>query len=127
MLEEEGAVALRCPLVQIADLEDTSQAEDWIEQLIAAKTLRFHRPADRRWPAQSRDRPQRGKKRDDFIRALAKSRIVTRGPKPARALREIGLVPALTASEPTSAGILDTLKKKNLQGRRIGVQLCASL
>ncbi len=120
MLEEEGAVALRCPLVQIADLEDTSQAEDWIEQLIAAPfdfTVLLTGDGLRKLIDLS------GEKRDDFIHALAKSRIVTRGPKPARALREIGLVPALTASEPTSAGILDTLKKKNLQGRRIGVQL----
>ena len=35
LLEAEGAAAVRCPLVQILDLEDISEAEAWIEQLIA--------------------------------------------------------------------------------------------
>jgi uroporphyrinogen-III synthase len=35
MLEDEGAAAMRCPLVQICDLEDISEAQAWIEQVIA--------------------------------------------------------------------------------------------
>src|SRR5215472_10628086 len=35
LLEAEGATALRCPLVQIRDLDDTADCEAWIEQLIA--------------------------------------------------------------------------------------------
>jgi uroporphyrinogen-III synthase len=123
MLEEEGAVTLRCPMVQIADLEDTSQVEDWIGQLIAAPfdfIVLLTGDGLRKLVSLS------GNRRDDFIRALAKSRIVTRGPKPACALREIGLVPSLTASEPTSAGVLETLQKERLAGSRIGVQLYPS-
>src|SRR4029079_8138670 len=36
MLETQGAHALRCPLVQIVDLEDGTEAQDWIGQMIAA-------------------------------------------------------------------------------------------
>ncbi|HVW72247.1 MAG TPA: uroporphyrinogen-III synthase [Rhizomicrobium sp.] len=123
MLEDEGALTLRCPLVQIADLDDTTEAQAWIGQLIASPfdfTVLMTGEGLRKLVGLS------GSRRDDFIRALAKSRILTRGPKPARALREIGLVPALTASEPTSAGVLETLKKEALEGRRIGVQLYPS-
>jgi uroporphyrinogen-III synthase len=123
MLEAEGAVTLRCPMVQIADLDDTTAAEGWIGQMIAAPfdfTVLMTGDGLRKLVDLSAGR------RDDFIRALAASRIVTRGPKPARALREIGLVPALTADEPTSAGILETLKKEGIQGYRIGVQLYPS-
>lgn len=123
MLEEEGAVAIRCPLVRIADPGDTSLVEDWIGLLIAAPfdfTVLMTGEGLRRLVSLSR------KRRDDFIRALAKSRIVTRGPKPVRALREIGLVAALAASEPTSAGIIETLRKENLRGCRIGIQLYPS-
>jgi uroporphyrinogen-III synthase len=123
MLEEEGATALRCPLVQIADLDDTGEAKAWIGDLIAAPfdfTVLMTGDGLRKLVDLSADR------RDDFVRALAGSRIVTRGPKPARALREIGLAPALTGDEPTSAGILETLKKEGVQGRRIGVQLYPS-
>ena len=37
MLEAEGAVALRCPLVQILDLEDSSEADTWIDRCIARR------------------------------------------------------------------------------------------
>jgi uroporphyrinogen-III synthase len=123
MLEEEGAVTLRCPLVQVADLDDTGEVEVWIGRMIAAPfdfTVLMTGDGLRKLVGLAKDR------RDDFIRALAASRIVTRGPKPARALREIGLVPALTASEPTSAGVLETLGREKIQDRRIGVQLYPS-
>jgi uroporphyrinogen-III synthase len=48
---------------------------------------------------------------------------MTRGPKPARALREIGLSPNLSASEPTSQSVLQSLEQEKLLGNRIGVQL----
>jgi uroporphyrinogen-III synthase len=35
MLENEGAQALRCPLVQILDLEDSVDADAWIDRCIA--------------------------------------------------------------------------------------------
>jgi len=123
MLEEEGAVTLRCPLVQIVALEDTTEAEAWIGEMIAAPfdfTVLMTGDGLRKLVGLANDR------REDFIRALARSRIVTRGPKPARALREIGLVPTLTAGEPTSAGVVETLRKEELEGRRIGVQLYPS-
>lgn len=120
MLEAEGAFTFRCPLVQILDLEDSSEAERWIEELI-------QRPFDdmifltgdglRKLAILSEAR------HDAFIHALGKTRTITRGPKPARALREIGLTPTLPATSPTSDGVLDALASENLQGRRIGVQL----
>ena len=36
MLEAQGARPLRCPLVQIVDLDDDSQAQAWIGRMIAA-------------------------------------------------------------------------------------------
>src|SRR5207247_7570515 len=56
--------------------------------------------------------------------ALARVRKVTRGPKPARALYELGLAPDLPASMPTSEGVMEALALGPLRGRRIGVQLC---
>src|SRR5579875_1226084 len=35
LLEAEGASVLRCPLLQIADLDDTAECKAWIEQLIS--------------------------------------------------------------------------------------------
>jgi uroporphyrinogen-III synthase len=120
MLEAQGAQALRCPLVQIADLDDDTEAQGWIGQMIAAPfdfTVLLTGEGLRKLLTLS------GPLRDDLIDALKKSRTVTRGPKPARALREIGLTPSLAASVPTSQGILETLEKEKLRGCRIGVQL----
>ena len=119
MLEAEGAVALRCPMVQIVDLEDRGEAEAWIEAMIA-------RPFDDvillTGEGLRRLLDLSGTRREAFIAALGQSRTITRGPKPARALREIGLTPSLSAPVPTSQGVLQALAP-NLSGRRIGVQL----
>jgi uroporphyrinogen-III synthase len=58
-----------------------------------------------------------------FREALARMRTITRGPKPAQALREIGLSPGLRAATPTTDGIIAALAGEDLSGRRIGVQL----
>ena len=121
MLEAEGAFTFRCPLVQILDLEDSSEAERWIEELI-------QRPFDDMIfltgdGLRKLALLERSQVTTPLSRALGKTRTITRGPKPARALREIGLTPTLPATSPTSDGVLDALASEDLQGRRIGVQL----
>jgi uroporphyrinogen-III synthase len=61
--------------------------------------------------------------RDPFVAQLARMRKIIRGPKPARALRELGLSPDLAAEVPTTEGIIALLSGHNLQGRTVGVQL----
>jgi uroporphyrinogen-III synthase len=60
---------------------------------------------------------------DRFREALSRMRTITRGPKPAQALREIGLSPGLRAATPTTDGVIAALKDENLAGQRVGVQL----
>ena len=59
----------------------------------------------------------------DFVTALGKTRKFARGPKPGRALREIGLEPEVTTEKPTSEGIAEMLARIDLKGRRLGLQL----
>jgi uroporphyrinogen-III synthase len=56
--------------------------------------------------------------------ALGRVRKVTRGPKPALALHEVGLAPDLPAPLPTTEGVIQALALAPLRGRRVGVQLC---
>lgn len=122
MLEAEGARAVRCPLVRIIDLNDTAEAEAWIRQLIARSfddAIWLTGEGLRRLVAIA----QRKGMRDSFVESLGYVRSITRGPKPVRALRELGLAPALTATEPTSHGVLAALAAESIQGRKIGVQL----
>jgi uroporphyrinogen-III synthase len=58
-----------------------------------------------------------------FIAALGKARKFARGPKPVRALRELGLEAQVVVEPPTSEGIIATLAKLDLNGHRAGVQL----
>jgi uroporphyrinogen-III synthase len=41
-------------------------------------------------------------RRDDYVAALQRVKVVARGPKPVAALREIGITPALTVPEPNT-------------------------
>jgi uroporphyrinogen-III synthase len=124
MLERRGAQALRCPLVDIRDAADPKPVLDWIEQfnagafddliLLTGEGLRRilscidqHRPA----------------LREKFIEQLARVRKIARGPKPGRALREVGLKPDLQAVQPTTAGVIESLRALDLKGRRVAVQL----
>jgi uroporphyrinogen-III synthase len=58
-----------------------------------------------------------------FVAALAHARKFARGPKPVRALRELGLEAQVITEKPTSEGIAETLGKLDLKGRRLGLQL----
>ena len=122
MLEVEGAVALRCPLVNILDLEDSKEAEAWIDGFIAKPfdDLIFLTGEGLRRLVSLAGRMNR---KDDFVAALAKTRTITRGPKPNRALHELHLTPGLSAPQPTSQGVLEALAKEDIKERRIGVQL----
>jgi uroporphyrinogen-III synthase len=59
----------------------------------------------------------------NFIAAVGSARKFARGPKPGRALREIGLEPQVTTEKPTSEGIVEMLSGLDITGHRIGLQL----
>lgn len=122
MLEAQGAATLRCPLVAIADAPDPAPIIDWLHRFSAAP------PADlvlltgeglRRLLGFA----ERAGLGDGFRGALARVRTITRGPKPARALRELGLAPGLRAARPTTDGLIAALAVEGLAGRRVGIQL----
>ena len=59
----------------------------------------------------------------EFVAALGKMRKLARGPKPGRALREVGLEAEMTTEKPTSEGVIDVLNRMDLKGHRVGLQL----
>jgi uroporphyrinogen-III synthase len=122
LLAEQGADVVQCPMFAICDTPDPAPVEAWIRRFIA-------RPCDdlvlmtgeglRRLLKLAR----RTGVGQDFVAALGKARKFARGPKPGRALREIGLEPQQTTEKPTSEGIAEMLSKIDLNGRRLGLQL----
>jgi len=122
LLEEQGATAVRCPLVQILDAPDPAPVDAWLGRLIAGAfddVVLLTGEGLRRLL----DRAARTGQREAVVAALGRVRRVTRGPKPARALHELGLHSDLPAAVPTSRGVADALAASDLRGRRIGLQL----
>jgi uroporphyrinogen-III synthase len=129
LLERRGARVLRYPLVQIIDAPEPGPVIEWLHGfthgscddliLLTGEGLRrLLRCIEQHEPTL----------RAPFLTALGAVRKITRGPKPARALRELGFKSDLAASVPTTAGIIECLGGTPrggaaLQGRRVGVQL----
>ncbi|QJD59049.1 uroporphyrinogen-III synthase [Pseudomonas sp. gcc21] len=124
MLIKRGADVLRCPLVSIHDAPDQAPVLDWIRTFVVQppEDLILLTGEGLRRLVSAAERAG-GSLKDEFVTALAQVRTVTRGPKPGAALRKIGLKADVVAVEPTTDGVIATLKAENLQGRRIAVQL----
>src|SRR5450631_168378 len=107
LLERRGARVLRCPLVSIVDAPDPRPVLGFARDLAGGACddlilttgeglRRILSCIDRHEPAL----------RDRFLAALGQVRKITRGPKPVRALREVGLKSDLSAAEPTTQGLI---------------------
>ena len=122
MLEQEGAATVRCPLLSILDAPDPEPVHTWLRQLLADRfdyVVLFTGEGLRRLLGFA----DRAGWRDAVIAALGRTRTVTRGPKPVKALREVGLTPGVVAEKPTTEGVIATLRHEPLQGKTVGVQL----
>jgi uroporphyrinogen-III synthase len=124
MLERRGATVIRCPLVAIRDAPDPQPVLAWCRDfaggacddlvLLTGEGLRrLLSCIDQHEPAL----------REPFVAQLARVRKITRGPKPAKALRELGLKPDIAAETPTTDGVIASLGHESLSGRRVGLQL----
>src|ERR1700709_2476480 len=119
LLTEQGADVLQCPMFTIHDAPDPAPIEAWIRRfidkpgddlvLMTGEGLRRLMKVARRIGVEQ-----------DFIAAVGKARKFARGPKPGRALREIGLEPQITTEKPTSEGIAEMLSRVDLKGHRVG-------
>jgi uroporphyrinogen-III synthase len=122
LLAEQGADVVQCPMFTIHDAPDSAPIEAWIRRfidqpcddlvLMTGEGLRRLLKVARRMDVEK-----------DFIAAAGKPRKFARGPKPGRALREIGLEPQVTTEKPTSEGIAEMLARLDLRGHRVGLQL----
>ncbi|MEZ5823121.1 MAG: uroporphyrinogen-III synthase [Xanthobacteraceae bacterium] len=122
LLSEQGADVLQCPMFTINDAPDPAPIEGWIGRaiekpfddlvLMTGEGMRRLMKVVRRIGVEQ-----------EFIASLAKSRKFTRGPKPGKALREVGLEPQMTTEKPTSEGVAEMLSRLDLSGHRVGLQL----
>jgi len=122
LLERRGASVLRCPLVGIVDSPDETAVLGWIERLIStpADLVVFYTGEGvQRLTAFA----SRAGREEPFVAALGRTPKLTRGPKPRRALKALGLDAEYTATEPTTAGMIDAASKITAPLRRVALQL----
>jgi uroporphyrinogen-III synthase len=124
LLERRGAEVLRCPLVTIYDTPHSAAVlafavriadggfDDFI--LITGEGLTRILSCINRHDPSLQER---------FVAGLGKIRTITRGPKPARVLRQLGLKPNVEAKAPTTPGVIEALKALDLEGRHVALQL----
>jgi uroporphyrinogen-III synthase len=122
LLKEKGADVLQCPMFTIEDVPDPKPVLDWTARftanpfddliLMTGEGLRRILKLVRQHGGDT-----------EMVEAIGKSRKFARGPKPGKALREIGLAPDVTTEKPTSEGIAEMLAQYDLKGRRVGLQL----
>lgn len=125
MLEKRGVDVLRCPMVAIRDSPDQGTVLEWLERFCAGAIdllVIYTGEGVQRLTAAA----ERAGLRDEFIARLGATPLLTRGPKPARALRALDIRPAHPAVAPTSAGVIATLADIDVAGKRVGVQLYGS-
>jgi uroporphyrinogen-III synthase len=121
LLQKEGAATLPCPLVAILDAPDAAPVVAWLRDLIAGRfgyVVLMTGEGVRRLLGFA----ERAGLRDEYVAALGRARTVTRGPKPVRALKELNLAPWQVAEEPTTDGVIATLRREPLEGQTVGVQ-----
>jgi uroporphyrinogen-III synthase len=122
LLTKEGATPLRCPMLSILDAPDDAPLLAWLDRLQNGGfdwVVLLTGEGLRRLLACA----ERHGRRDHVIASLTKTRTITRGPKPAKALKEIGLAPTVSAQAPTTEGVIASLRSENLHGLTVGVQL----
>jgi uroporphyrinogen-III synthase len=122
LLTEQGADVLQCPMFAIHDAPDPAPIEAWIKRcierpfddlvLLTGEGMRRLMKVVGRMGVEQ-----------EFVTALTKARKFARGPKPGRALREIGLEPQVTTEKPTSEGVIEMLSRIELERHRLGLQL----
>ncbi|MGC0396820.1 uroporphyrinogen-III synthase [Bradyrhizobium sp. USDA 241] len=122
LLVEQGAEVVQCPMFTIHDAPDPAPVEAWIRRAIdkpfddlVLMTGEGLRRIMKLAGARGLDTA--------LVAALAKARKLTRGPKPGKALREIGLEAQQTTEKPTTEGVIEMLARLDLKGRRLGLQL----
>ncbi|EDY87524.1 uroporphyrinogen-III synthase [gamma proteobacterium HTCC5015] len=122
LLEHRGADVQRCPLVSIHDSPEREKVEAWLDRFIEqppSVLVILTGEGIRRLTGFA----ERSGRLAAWQQALGQTLKLARGPKPGKALRELGLRSDVLADRPTTEGVIETLKQHSLKGQRVGVQL----
>ena len=126
LIETYGGIAIVAPSMREIPLETNTEAQSFTRKLLnnefdaaifltGVGTRALTRVAETVCP------------REDFIAALKKIPVIARGPKPVAALKELGIIPVVTAPEPNTwrelvAALDQSSATLPLRAKRVAVQ-----
>ncbi|MDG2249993.1 MAG: uroporphyrinogen-III synthase [Gammaproteobacteria bacterium] len=122
LFERRQAKVFRVPLVTILDTPDQTATIKWLHWFIR-ETPDYFIILTGEGLRRLLDASARNNIKDEFVKALGSVQKICRGPKPGRALKEVGLSSDIESSIPTSEGIMKTLEPLKLDDLRVAVQL----
>ena len=122
LFERLGATVHACPLLEEKPVENRGELQQFVHHVVAGSldVMIFLTGVGARFLIAEAE--SMGMK-DEFLNALGKLTTVVRGPKPVAALRQFGLRVDVIPVNPTTEGVIEALRNRDLQGRRVGVQL----
>lgn len=115
LLERQGAQVFACPLVQETPIEDAEGARRFMNlcETTRINYIVFYTGVGVDFLFRAENKPE----------AVARSKILARGPKAVAALRRAGVRIDFVADFPTTEGIIETLSREDLAGKAVLVQL----
>jgi uroporphyrinogen-III synthase len=122
LLERFGANVYACPLLEERPVENRDELEKFVRRAAAGDldVMIFLTGVGARFLVSAAE--SIGLK-NEFLQALNTMAIVVRGPKPIAALRQFGVHVDVIPTNPTTEGVIEALRERDLDGRRVGVQL----
>jgi len=122
LFERLGAKVYACPVLEERKVENRSELQSFVRGVCAGgqDVMIFLTGVGAKFLIAEAE--SMGMK-DLFLAALDKGTVVVRGPKPVAALRQFGVRIDVIPQTPTTEGVIEALQSKDLNGRRVGVQL----
>ena len=122
LFERLGATVHSCPMLEEKPVENREELQEFVRLAVSAKldVMIFLTGVGARFlvaEAEAMDL------KEDFLKALGNLTVVVRGPKPVAALRQLGVQIHVAPDNPTTEGVIEALRSRNLEGMRVGVQL----
>jgi len=126
LLERRGADVLRCPLISMHDTPDQESVHLWLQRLLEDRRIGDLIILTGEGIARLDSAAVRFGLEEPFRRRLAELRLIVRGPKPGRLLKQWGLSAEVVAEQPTSVGVIASLQKLSGLAPGVGVILYGS-
>jgi uroporphyrinogen-III synthase len=122
LFERIGATVYACPMLEEKPVENRHELQEFVRHVVSGHLdlMIFLTGVGARFLVAEAE--SMGVK-EAFLKALGNLTIVVRGPKPVAALRQLGVRIDVIPQNPTTEGVIEAVRDRDLQGRRVGVQL----